>query len=99
MDLFKKKEQKIKRKKYSFKFQKAQVYSGSSLRYETISDSYLLEKLQQLQNKYDFEIISVCIKDESYISTIVIKCAINDKSKIFSDYCIEVGKYICKVTF
>ncbi len=98
MDLFKKKE-KTHKKKYTLRFTKSWLQGDSIFYSRAISNDYILGHLVKLQDKYDFDILSVSLKDIDKVSKIKIRCTKEDKSKIFVEFCIKLDKYICNFSF
>lgn len=85
------------RRKYKIKFEKAYQTAGCGSWYE-VTDDYILQVLLDLQEKYDFEIISVQLRETFHQSKITIKCKKEDKNKIYMTFCTKLAKNIEKVT-
>ena len=86
----------FKRKKYTISFEKSyQLMKYSNL--TKVTDAHILHTLLNIQDKYDFEIISIKLKDALYRSKIVIKCDKEYKNKIFIDFCIKLSGQIEKI--
>ena len=86
----------FKRKKYTIRFKKSYHWVDSES-WEEVTDSHILYILSELQKKYNFEIITVKLKNTSYESEIVIKCNKEDKNKIFMDFCMKLSGQIEKI--
>ena len=86
----------LKRKKYIIRFEKSYqwVDFGS---WKEVTDFHILYILSELQEKYNFEIISAKLKNTFDESEIVIKCNKEDKNKIFMDFCIKLSGQIEKI--
>lgn len=87
----------IKRRRYTLRFMKSYQWVdwGS---WKEVSDTFVLYVLSELQDKYDFEIVSVKLKDCFSWSKIVIRCAREDKSKIFFDFSTRLSGHIEKIS-
>jgi len=91
----------FKTKKYKLTFDKKLHYVGPGIGqgiYKEVEDHILLSKLLELQKKYDFKIINTKFHTTSN-NEIIIRCKKEDKIKIFSEYCLELGKYIQNFKF
>lgn len=87
----------FKRRKYSISFFKAAQnmdWGG----YEEVTDGFILRVLSDMQENYEFEIVSIKIRDIFSESKIIIRCNKDDKTKIFMDFCIKLSRDINKVT-
>ena len=98
LNLFKKKD-KIHKKVYTLYFKKDLLPGTTFLYTRYITDSYILKNLTQLQKEYDFDVVSVLLKDTCGVSKITIMCTKEDKSKIFMSFCTRLEEYICDVSF
>ncbi len=87
----------FRRREYTIKFEKTYQDAGWKNWYE-VTDAYILQVLLDLQKKYDFEIISVQLREVFHQSKIVIKCKKEDKNKIYMDFSIKLAKKIEKIT-
>lgn len=86
-----------RQKKYKIRFRKKYNYVTWGY-WREVSDSYLLDILFKLQEKYNFEIISIRLKKHTDgFSCIKIKCNKKDKQKIFTEYCIYLGNNIIEL--
>ena len=85
-------------KKYTLKFYKAYRHVDSRS-YREVTNACLLSSLLELQERYDFQIISAELRDCFGESSITIKCKKEDKNKIFTEYCIKLDKYIDRILF
>lgn len=98
INLFKKKD-KIHKKAYTLYFKK-DLLPGTTFSYiRYVTDSYILKNLTQLQKEYDFDVVSVSLKDTCEVSKITIMCTKEDTSKIFMSFCARLEEYICNVSF
>ena len=83
---------------YKLTFKKAYLDPDWDTWYE-VSDSHLLKALLKLSEYYDFSIVKTKFNDCFEDSVIKIKCKKEDKNKIFSAFCLSVGKYIREVKY
>lgn len=84
-------------RKYTMKFKKN--YMDAALYgFDEVPDSYLTSALLELQEKYDFEIVSMKFNNCFNFSCIKIKCHKKDKQKIFMEYCMSLKDLICNVS-
>lgn len=67
--------------------------------YTEIKDSYILNTLSDMQDKYGFKILKTNLKDCFYNSFIKLKCDKNDKFKIYSEFCNLLDGYIKNIDF
>ena len=88
----------FKRKKFTMTFKKSYQSLGYG-RWKEVTDGCLMSLLLNLQDKYDFEIISTNFKDCFSNSRITIKCDKSDKQKIFMEYTAKLNGEITKVSF
>ena len=65
--------------------------------WKEVTDAHILYILSELQDKYNFEIITTKLKDTFDESQIVIKCNKEDKNKIFIDFCMKLSGQIEKI--
>ncbi len=84
------------RRKYTIKFEKAYQSAGWGSWYE-VKDDYILQVLLDLQEKYNFEIISVQLREVFRQSKVIIKCKKKDKNKICMDFSIKLTNKIKKI--
>lgn len=77
-------------KKYKIEFHKRSVRKNNQ--WYTMRDTFAMQTLRDLQEKYRFEILQMDLK--SYTCTVTIRCHKNDRLKIFTDFCSEIGEYI-----
>ena len=83
---------KDKTKKYEISFYKAKNKENDN--YYIITDAGITSKLEELHSYYDFEIVSLQLRDHYSKSYIVIKCKESDSNKIFLDFCKYLNKFI-----
>ena len=83
----------FKRKRYTIRFKKSYQWADSES-WEEVTDSHILYILSELQEKYNFEIITTKLKDTFGESQIVIKCNKEDKYKIFMNFCMKLSGQI-----
>ena len=88
----------FKRRKYTMKFKKKYHYVDWGA-WSEVTDYYLLSVLLELQEEYDFEIVSTKFKNCFNFSRIKIKCNKEDKLKIFMTYYLRLGNDIEKFSF
>ena len=86
----------FKRKRYTIRFKKSYQWVDSES-WEEVTDSHILYILSELQERYNFEIITAKLKNTSDESEIVIKCNKEDKNKIFMDFCMKLSGQIEKI--
>lgn len=86
------------REEYAIHFQKSMNYIGNR-RYQETNDAYILYILLELQKEYDFEIISTNLKGAFATSEIVIRCDKNDKSRIFTKFCMKLSSLIENIKY
>lgn len=86
------------RKEYVIQFQKVLSCIGNGHLQET-NDAYILYVLLELQKEYDFEIISTNLKGAFATSEIVIRCDKNDKSMIFTEFCMKLSSLIENIKY
>ena len=84
--------------KYKLKFRKHYKTLGIGV-WEEVTDSSLMAVLLRLQEKYNFEILSVKFKDCFHTSHIKIKCDKDDRCKIFSEFCLILNKQITEIEY
>ena len=84
--------------KYKLKFKKTYQPLGIGV-WTEVTDASLINVLKILQDKHQFEIISVKFKDCFSRSCIKIKCNKDDRYKIFNDFCALLGPNITEVTY
>ena len=83
----------FKRKRYTIRFKKSYQWVDSES-WEEVTDSHILYILSELQEKYNFKIITAKLKDTFDESQIVIKCNKEDKYKIFMNFCMKLSGQI-----
>ena len=55
--------------------------------YKLVSDSFIMETIDKLKEKYGFTIVSVILGDEIRMSEISLKCSQADRDAIFIEFC------------
>ena len=83
----------FKRKKYTIRFKKSYQWVDFG-NWKEVTDTHILYILSELQEKYNFEIVTAKLKDTVDESEIVIKCNKEDKNKIFMDFCMKLSRHI-----
>ena len=87
------------KRKFKIKFERQSLPANSISSYKTVTDSYLLSALYNIQSYFDFDIVSVDFNDCFETSSIVIKCTKQEKEYIFSAFVAKLGKYITNVSY
>lgn len=81
------------RRKYEISFKKSRqdYHWDGEFSWTEITDSNILCVLSDLQEKYNFTIISLKLKDSLHESKIKIRCNKEDKNKIFINFCTKLS--------
>lgn len=87
------------KRKFKIKFERQSIPTNSISEYKSVTDSYLLSVLYNIQSCFDFDIISVDFNDCFKTSSIVIKCTKQEKEYIFTAFVAKLGKYITNVSY
>lgn len=87
------------KRKYTLYFKKELLLGSTISHIRYVTDSCILKNLTQLQKEYDFDVVSVSLKDTYDVSKITIMCTKEDTSKIFMSFCARLEEYICDVSF
>ena len=85
-------------RKYKLKFKKQYQAIDIGV-WSEITDAALMYTLQKLQEKYNFEIVSVSFKDCFSYSCIKIKCHKDDRCKIFGEFCTMLNGQITAISY
>ena len=83
---------------YELKFKKT-YQPVDYMSWKEVSDASLINVLLNLQEKYDFDIVSTKFGNCYCYSWIRIQCKKEDKSKIFSEYCVMLDGKIESISF
>ena len=84
--------------KYTLKFRKQYKHIDIGV-WTEITDASLIKVLLELQEQYDFEIVSFKFKNCFSRSYIKIKCDKYDKNTIFFDFCLELDRQITDIEY
>mgnify|MGYP003294054089 CR=1 FL=1 len=88
----------FKRRKYKIKFVKSYQFVDIGVWYE-LRDSYVLRVLRELETQFDFDLISVRLRDCFHQSKIVIRCSKVDKNKIFMEFIRKLSGQIEQIKY
>lgn len=75
----------FKKRKYKIEFSKSYQSVDIGV-WNEVSDSYIIMVLRELQKQFNFEIISIELKEWFCTSKIVIRCNKTDKNEIFMSF-------------
>jgi hypothetical protein len=86
-------------KDYSLMFRKTTLAKTKDMnhndnKYTNIDNKYIIQVLQNIQKKYHFDIVSLKLETFGVYSEIIIRCAKEDKNKIFIEFCNTLGDNI-----
>lgn len=92
------------KRKFKIKFERQSILTNSISEYKisaykSVTDSYLLSVLHDIQSYFDFDIVSIDFNDCFKTSSIVIKCTKQDKEYIFLAFLAKLEKYITNVSY
>lgn len=66
-------------------------------KWNEIEDSSIVRVLNEIKDKYNFEILNVSIEDANDYSLITISCNKEDKFDIFAIFCEILGEHVTEV--
>lgn len=86
------------KKEYTISFQKKCHTDGDGHLTE-VQTSCVVEVIMELQKKYDFDLVSMGIREYCYQSHITYRCYPEDKLRICMDFAKIMGEHIAELAF